>query len=122
MSFDYSVSAAAASRMLSRFGRSLTLVRTVTAAYDPETGSASQHDIRYTGTGVTLAYATREIDETTIRAGDQRLLLSVDNVPQPKEGDLIELDSDSYRVIRCESVAPAGVEVLYRVQLRGVAS
>lgn len=122
MSFDYSAPAAAAHRMLSRFGREVTLVRIEAGDYDPATSAAATYERQYAGTGAVFAYAQREMDGDQVRTGDQRLLLSAENVPAPQTGDLVMIGCDTWSVVRCETLAPAGVPVMHAVQLRGVRS
>ena len=122
MSFDYSAPAAAAHRMLERFGRAITLVRVEAGDYDPDASAAATYEHQYAGIGAVFAYAQREMDGDQVRTGDQRLLLSADGVPTPQTGDKVVIGCDTWSVVRCETLAPAGVPVLHTVQLRGVRS
>lgn len=122
MSFDYSGPAAAAHRALSRYGRAVTLVRVETGDYDPATSAAATYEHQYSGTGAVFAYAQREMDGDQVRTGDQRLLLSAEDVPVPQTGDKVVIGSDTWSVVRCETLAPAGVPVIHTAQIRGVRS
>lgn len=122
MSFDYSAPAAAAHRMLARFGRQIVLVRVETGDYDPDTGDAANVETQYAGTGAVFAYSQRDMDGDQVRTGDQRLLLSAENVPVPRTGDQVLIGEDLWSVVRCDTLAPAGVPVLHTVQIQGVRS
>lgn len=74
----------------------------------------------YPGTGALFGYKQRDIDGTLIKHGDQRLLLAPQIEVVPKSGDTVTVGAKVYNVVDVGIVAPAGVAVLYKLQLRGV--
>lgn len=74
----------------------------------------------YPGTGAMFGYKQRDIDGTLIKHGDQRLLLAPQIEFAPKTGDTVTVGAKVYNVVDVGIVAPAGVAVLYKLQLRGV--
>lgn len=74
----------------------------------------------YPGTGALFGYKQRDIDGTLIKHGDQRLLLAPQIEVAPKTGDTVTVGTKVYNVVDVGIVAPAGVAVLYKLQLRGV--
>lgn len=74
----------------------------------------------YPGTGALFGYKQRDIDGTLIKHGDQRLLLAPQIEVSPKTGDTVTVGAKAYNVLNVGIVAPAGVAVLYKLQLRGV--
>lgn len=111
-------------RALKREGGPVRLVRTDLGEYDPQAGQAPRYEYRYDGVGMATGYAQRDVDGTLVKAGDQRLLLLSDGVPEPVTGDRIEIKGKagwaSWSVVGARTVRRQGVDVLYVVQLRGL--
>ena len=119
MTFDYANSAATALRLLTRFGQALTVTRETPGAYDPVTGTdAAGTSQTWTPQGVKLDYSQREVDGTSIKAGDQRVYMSAEAGLDPEAGDLVTIGSEAWRVVVSRTLAPAGVAVLLDVQVR----
>lgn len=119
MSFDYPNLAATAQRLLEQFGMDTTLTRTVPGGYDPETGTTTGPTVTtWTGTGARFDYTQRDIDGTLIRVGDRRVLIGVDGMTLPLTGDVVTLGVRSFTVVQASEIAPAGVAVLFDVQVR----
>ena len=117
MSFDYADLAATAVELLADFGMSMTLTRPtdIPATYDTTTGVATPvGPDTYTVIGIKLDYSVREI----VQAGDQRVYLSTDGAVPPKPGDTLTIGADVFRVMRAGNLSPAGVDLLYDVQVR----
>lgn len=119
MSFDYDKSAATASRLLAKFGATVTVTRTTPGAYDPATGTDAAGSAQtWTPAGVRLEYSQREIDGTNIKAGDQRVYMSAVAGLDPQPGDTVTLGGEAWRVVTSRTLAPAGIAVLLDVQVR----
>lgn len=119
MSFDYNKTAATALRILTRFGAPVTVGRETPGVYDPETGTNAAGSVQsWTPQGVKLDYAEREIDGTSIKAGDQRVYMSAAAGLDPTAGDTVTLGAEVWRVVASRTLAPAGVAVLLDVQVR----
>ena len=115
---DYDDIASGAADALREAGAPVVLVRVAEGAYDPATGAAALTETRINTIGAQFGYRASEIDGDTIRRGDRRILL----VPAvaPAVGDVIEIGASRLRVLAVETVAPAGIPVLYKVQGRGL--
>jgi hypothetical protein len=124
MTFNYTKAAATSLRLLTRFGRSVTLRKQTIGAYDPATSSNTVTTADYTGTGALFDFTERTLgqqfgDGLTVMLGDKKLLLAPDGITAaPVPGDLLIFGSDTYQVLRVKSVAPAGTVVLYELHLR----
>lgn len=108
-------------------GQVVTIRAATHAGYAPATGAASVGSTAFqTGSGIEEAYKSREIDGTTIKAGDKRLMLSPLNstggdMTLPAPGDLLQYASgQKWRIIAVEPYAPAGLWVYAYLHLRGV--
>lgn len=119
MTFDYGKTAATAARLLARFGAPVTVTRVTPGAYNPDTGSnAAGSTQTWSPSGVKLDYTQREIDGTSIKAGDQRVYMSAVAGLDPQAGDSVTLGAETWRVVKSRTLAPAGVAVLLDVQVR----
>jgi len=119
MSFDYAEIAATAAELLSEFGAEVTVARTTPGARDADTGTLAAGSTQtWTPSGVKLDYSQREIDGTHILSGDQRVYMSAVSGLDPKPGDVVTLSSESWRVVKSRTLAPAGLAVLLDVQVR----
>lgn len=117
MNFDYTATAATASRLLSRFGAAATLKRVSGTAYDPATGTNVPTYTDVPTTAAVFAYDQKYIDGTIIKQGDQRAYCAPGNMPAA--GDRFTWNSATLEVVAVKPVSPAGVPVLYEAQLRG---
>ena len=117
----YTDLASEALELITEFGASITLTRKTVGTYDPSTGAASETSADYPGVGVLIDYSQREIDGTSVRAGDQRCWIATDGMVLPRTGDTLTIGSTVYSVVTGGHVAPAGTAAVYWAQLRGVA-
>src|SRR5574343_103680 len=115
----YSDMADTADELLTEFGQTVTLNRVMTGAYDPATGSASTSTSTQTGRGAIFDYKTADIDNSLIKQGDKRLLLSPDGITAVTTGDAVVISSVTYTVTMVKQINPAGTVVMYDVNLRG---
>lgn len=124
MSFNYANTAATSLKLLTRFGRTVTLRRQVAGAYDPATGSATVTTTDYTGKGAIFDFDERRLGTvfapgSTIQMGDKYLLLAPDGITvAPAPGDFLIFGSDTWNIVNKKSVEPAGIVVLYELHLR----
>jgi hypothetical protein len=120
MSFDYDATAADADELLAEFGQVCVLASIPDGTYDPEEGEASTSSTPHPVTAAIFAYPQRYIDGTLIRTGDKRALVSpVGLAVDPKPGDtLTDAAGVVFQVIDAKATAPAGVAVLWTLQVR----
>ena len=67
---------------------------------------------------VLIGLYENDIAFENVQAGDQRVYLSTDGAVPPKPGDTLTIGSDVFRVLRAGNLSPAGVDLLYDVQVR----
>lgn len=119
----YSGLAATANRLLAKYGRAVVLSRPSAsdATYDPATGVATAVDAAtYSGVGAVFDYTAREMDGTSVRAGDRRVLLSPAGMVMPRAGDRIEIGGVALVVVTGREINPASTAVMFEAQVRGV--
>ena len=119
MSF-YGDLAATADRSLQKFGASVTLLRTAAGVYDPASGTTTTpKPVAYVGVGVALNYTAQDMKNSLIQQGDQKLYISALGMVEPRPGDTVQFGGSAYTVVDSKPLAPAGVAVLFEVQVRG---
>lgn len=119
MSFNYNQTASTASRLIQRFGASVGMSRTVPGAYNPANGApAAGTTTAQTVQAVVLDYPQKYVDGTLIRAGDRRALVSAVGTTAPLAGDTFTWKSQALVVVSVKELGPAGVAVLYTLQVR----
>lgn len=117
--FNYANTAATADRLLKRFGARVEMSRTLPGAYDPATGGpGAGTTTTQTVTAAVFDYPQRYIDGTKILAGDRQCFLSAVGVNEPLQGDRFTWDGKSMVVVAVKKLAPAGLAVLYELQVR----
>ena len=118
MSFDYALSAATARRLLEQFGQTVTLSRTSDPVYDPVTGEyAGGGTVTSTAFGVLLPVGDEAGntlgDGGVVRADDRKFIVdsgaSLDALTT-----LTDAGGGVWSIVNVVSLAPAGVNVLYK--------
>lgn len=117
MAFDYAATAATATRLLQRFGAAAPLKRQTAGAYNPATGAAPVTVTSLATTAAVFDYPQRYVDGTLIHEGDKQAFMAPAVVPA--QGDVLTWQGVDYQVISVKGTSPAGVAVLYEVQIRG---
>ena len=111
--------AATASRLLTRYGETVTIETPETGGFNPITGEPSHGEpgTTYTGKGYPGRYQKSEVNGTTIQSGDIRLVLEL-IAQRPQVGWTVTVDSGTYRIMDVNPIRKAGADVIYICQLR----
>lgn len=116
--FDYAKAKATADRLIQRFGQSghLRRIAATGPAYDRSPGAATDHACRF----AVVDYMATEIDGTRVLATDKKVYLAKGSLTiEPKASDvLVEADSSVYKIVSVAPLSPAGVVVVYELQVR----
>ncbi len=119
MAYNYAPLQATALRLITAFGKAITLRRTgqtVPDANKPWEVSAGNTD--YTVQGMRVEYTAREIDGTVVRQGDRKYLVAASGLAiTPQAGDQV-LDTDTLTVVNAEILSPASTALIYTLQVR----
>lgn len=118
MSEFYPELAAVAQEVLAEFGAPLPLKTVTPGAYNPATGTASSTTATTTITAAVFDHDTKFIDGTLILAGDKQAYASAAGLAEPKPGAFVTVHDVEMKVIAVKTLAPAGISVLYELQLR----
>ena len=115
----YSDMADTADELIAEFGQAVTLKVSAGTTYDPETGSSVVTYTDQSGHGCVVEFDKKLIDGTKVRVGDKLVLLSPIGITEPKDGDQLVIGAETWQLVPPVTVtAPAGVAVLYEVQVR----
>ena len=106
-----------AANLIASKGQLLTFNRDTETAFNPGPGEVTSTPSTYTGNGVALNYNKSEIDGTVVIKGDIKLILEA-TTTAPIIGDRVTIDSIIYRVMNIKPTSPAGIVVIYEIQLR----
>lgn len=106
-----------AQSLMASYGQALTFTREVQGAYDPLAGSTTTTTSTYTLRCVVMRYRNAEVDGSRIQESDRKVLASVGDTA-PAVGDTVAIDGSSARVEAVLVVSPAGIPVMYEMQVR----
>ena len=127
--FNYSASAATASRLLAKFGQVVTLSKTTPGAYDPVTGEhADSVTVSQSVTAVFLAaskgtveafdikYESNTLIETNLRS----MTIAAKGLDWPPEpGHVVEYQEELWSMIGVTPLNPTGdVPVIYKASIK----
>lgn len=118
MAFDYAKAAATALRLLTKFGRDVTLRNYTVGTYDPATGTNSVSTSDVTVKAAVLDYGAGQMEQAgnLIQSGDKRCLVQAGTVPALE--DHVIVGSKDYSILSVGEVNPAGTPVIYNLHLR----
>ena len=110
-----------AQALIAKFGTARTLARTTQGAFDPLTGTyastTTDHTVNGVEVNINFGWGSGRVGSLdykfNIETGDGILLVAA-GVIEPQAGDSI----DGQTVVAVETVKPADVAVLYKVQVR----
>lgn len=115
---NYTQLKATARKLLKDFGQLMTITRDVAGAYDPNTGTQSNTQLTYADYGVVLPYAegSSSVADSLIQQGDRQVFIQIST--EPKTTDKITIAGAIYNIIAVKPLEPAGINVLYELQIR----
>lgn len=114
----YSNLAATAARLLTKYGRSMTLRQAGAATYNPATGQNTASTTDTTCHGALLDFTDGQTTHagSLIEVGDKRLLL--ESSVQPKLENLVIIGGTPWVVKGLKEINPGGTVVLYDARVR----
>jgi hypothetical protein len=123
LSIDYASLQKTAANLLKNAGMPIVILRPdgTAGVYDPVTGTyaATGSDTSYTVSGVvvgvTVGYAMANAGN--IEARDRLVYVSAGGVV-PVPTDRVRIDGAAWGIVKIDTIAPAGIPVLYTLQVR----
>ena len=119
MTFNYSKSSATALKLLTKFGRTVTLRNYTLGTYNTATGANSVTYADTTWKGALLDFGAGQTlaRGNLIQGNDKRLLIEAGAAPQLE--DHILVGTDEYVIVSIGELNPAGTPVLFDLHMRG---
>lgn len=128
--FNYAKTKANATKMLTRYGQSLTITHHSVGAYDVAISTATDTTTTQTGIGVifewgqqgsTPSYGKSMIDSSLVVSGDKQLYLSATGITMPSINDNVtDVNGKVYTIKMIKELAPSGTAVLYEANICGI--
>ncbi len=118
---EYDRAIATALRLITKKGQSVTLTTKTPGSYNPTTSGITVTESSEVAKGVVTNFATKDIDGDLIKVDDILLILASSGVimkPQPDKTKVTLASGLVYTVKNVVDVAPSGVSIVYRLQLR----
>lgn len=118
---SYEQNAATATKLLTKFGKSVTLRQSSAPVYDETTSSTAAAVVTDTvlkGAVFDLAEGVTSIRGTMVAAGDRQIYLEAKSGVVPKPDDQLIDGLDVYQVVSVGELNPAGVPVMYTLHVR----
>ena len=113
----YTQMAATALRLLQSYGKTVTLIRGYGDNKDPVTGVEVETDYEeLETTGILKLYESSLIDGTRIKVTDRELVVSTEQAPTM--ADKVKINDVYWSILSVRPVNPAGVPVVYFLQVR----
>lgn len=114
MAFNYANSSKTAKRIIAKFGQNITLTK---ETYNFDTGVLIS-SVATISKGVMLPYPNSAYSAAggLIQIGDNQIFINI-NV-EPKPTDKIQVGFKSYSVVSVRAIEPAGINILYELQVR----
>lgn len=104
--------------LIDDIGKSVSLRKVTTGAYDPATGQSSNTNADERVRAMVLNYKDREKDGSKIQFGDRKIVIAAKDATTPKIDDLIIDGSATYRLIDLQIVEENAASVIYVCQGR----
>lgn len=114
-----SAEAEAAAKLLAKYGETISIVFRDYSGTDPVTGETigTDTDTTIVCKGYPSQYLVRDIDGSTIQAGDIRLIVEL-IATRPARNGLAIVDGTTYRIMDVQPIRKAGADVIYICQIR----
>lgn len=117
--FNYDKSAQTAKTLLSRFGRIVTHRRINAGTYNPSTDTfTGASTINTSVNACDFAVNGQDlINNSLIQEGDRYALIEP-TLSDIQTNDLLIIDGVTWTILRVDTLAPAGIKVLFKVYIR----
>ena len=113
----YTNLAATATRLLTKYGQTITIKRVTGKVIDPVTGHVTPGtETTFSPVGILKKYPDGLIDGTRITASDRMLVL--DNTVEPLMTDEITLQGQNWNIQEVQTSKPAGTALVYFVRVK----
>jgi hypothetical protein len=113
--------ALASYQLLRDLGKTYSLKKNATGAYNTGTGQSTVTVTSSDFTGKLIEYRNNDVDGTNIQRGDRRLLVSAASLASgivPENQDVVTGDGNDMNIISVQKIEEGGTVVIYLCQVR----
>lgn len=115
--FNYVKSASTATKLLTNFGRTIQHIAVSEGVYDPTTGGVTNTETSTDCIACDFDFKANQYDGNLVQFGDRYALLD-NTISNIDVSDKLVIDSVTWSIVKVEKLAPAGVLVMWKVQIR----
>ena len=107
-----------AKKLLTKYGKTVKIIREEDGVYDPATGAITASTKVFSGFAAVMQYQSKDVDGTNILSSDVKIL--IENLStEVKVGDIVEVaQGEQYSVVSPAKISPAGINVMTTIQAR----
>ena len=113
---DYTASAATVTRLLTKFGRDLTVRNYTAGTYSTVTGANAKTYTDTTVKGAVFSFGAGDTSSALIQAGDKRAIITSEVTP--KLEDHLLVGTKDYVIKSIREINPAGTSVMFELHIR----
>jgi len=117
MSFDYSKPASTALSLIAKFGRTIQHISVANGIYDTATGGVTNSETSTDCKGCDFDYKGNKYDGDLVQVGDRYALID-STITSMDVADKLIIDGVTWSIFNVSKLAPAGVLLLWKVQIR----
>lgn len=108
-----------ASKLIRRFGTTVTLIRKGAPAYNIATGTATESSTNYSIKAIIEDYKANEMQEGLVKVGDRRILFASSELPfEPQPSDQIVFGGITHNVISIQQFYSGDQSAVFSCQVR----
>lgn len=106
--------------LLTEYGQTAYIRRSVETAAEHAPWEAPETETKeYPCIAIVLSYHESVLAGSTIHAGDKKIIVAAKGLEiEPTMTDVVLCNGVAYNIVNVETVAPAGVPIVYRLQAR----
>jgi hypothetical protein len=113
---DYTATAATATRLLTKFGRDLTVRNYTNESYNPATGKNVKTYSDSTVKGAVFSFGTGDSSTELIQVGDKKAIITSEVTPQLE--DHLIVGTKVYIIKSVKELNPAGTSIMFELHIR----
>lgn len=107
------------SRLIGRFGTTVTLIRRSPPSYDVATGTSTETSQQYRLKAVIQDYKANELQDGLVKVGDRRILFASSELPfEPQPSDQIVFGGITHNVISIQQFYSGDQSAVFICQVR----
>lgn len=107
-----------ASKLIAKYGKSITLTRITEGDYDPSTATTSNTSVASTINAVVEEYKGYDLANNLAVVGDKKLTVAAKGLVAPSLADQITIDGVTFSIVNIQTINSGELAALYVIQGR----